>query len=267
MAKGDKLTGKQSSKLEKEKLAPLEQLFKNLKQGPSQYADLIRDLETGRYGRISQTADAEYSEAIWQWLGGEGMLYRGEKDDQIKQDWQRMKDKLQGTVLVDLGCGWRLETGGFMYSVVSGTKYPVSAYVGVDRYAWSDIPYNPTLNQYEKAKNREIITAGSPPIGKVHADMLDFVARLPDNSVNFVLNGIDHYVMAGGGEYHKALAREIIRTLKPGGIIFGADFSAIAHELDIDEARKAGLKRVTFPSYMRRDLGAFEKVGPNAESK
>ena len=267
MAKGDKIKSGQSSKIEREKLQPLDQLFANLKQGPSEHADVIRNLESGRYGRFSKTADEEYSEAVAHWLGGWGMLYHGwegwreEPKQQLQDDWAYMREKLKDSILVDLGCGARLASG-FMFGTMD--KYSIAAYVGVDRYAWPDTSYDPTLNQWKKNDNRKLIRSGMPPIAKVHADMLDFVARLPDNSVNFVLNGIDRFVISTGSEYHRTLAKEMIRALKPGGIICGADFTAISHLFDSNEVRDLGLRRHHLPS-SRRDFECFEKIIPDKQ--
>lgn len=54
----------------------------------------------------------------------------------------------------------------------------------------------------------------------VKADMLNFVARLPDNSCNFAINGID-YEIAQTPEYRKALMEELVRATRIGGVLFG----------------------------------------------
>lgn len=50
--------------------------------------------------------------------------------------------------------------------------------------------------------------------------MLDFVARLKDNSTNFTINGIDRLIIRST-RYEKALAREIVRATRINGLIFG----------------------------------------------
>jgi len=54
----------------------------------------------------------------------------------------------------------------------------------------------------------------------VRADMLDFISRLKDASVNIVINGIDSEVIKVP-EYHELLAKEILRVTKKNGVIFG----------------------------------------------
>lgn len=55
---------------------------------------------------------------------------------------------------------------------------------------------------------------------QIRADMLDFVSRIKDSSVNIVINGIDEYIISVK-KYHEALAQEIFRVTKKNGVIFG----------------------------------------------
>lgn len=64
------------------------------------------------------------------------------------------------------------------------------------------------------------IQPGEPVITLVKADMLDFLEYVPDNSSCIVINGID-YTLGITTEYHQALAAEMARACKPGGIVFG----------------------------------------------
>jgi hypothetical protein len=60
----------------------------------------------------------------------------------------------------------------------------------------------------------------------VQGDMLDIRSRLPDNSANFTINGIDTWIIENSA-YHQALARELERATVPGGIVFGMNSDAV----------------------------------------
>jgi len=138
--------------------------------------------------------------------------------EQQKELRRLFGEKLQGEILIDVGGG----QAEFMQELAkkSGVKryinvdywnresdQPLDPYVG--RPAQSDYP---RLPENERVRPMEAILVG--------ADMLDFVARLPNNSCNFVINGIDQYT-ASNNDYRKALMEELIRTTKVGGIVFG----------------------------------------------
>jgi hypothetical protein len=62
---------------------------------------------------------------------------------------------------------------------------------------------------------------------EIHADMLDFLQYVEDNSVDAVaLNGIDSFVIRDK-DYHEELGGQIQRILKVGGILCGHDSRAI----------------------------------------
>ncbi|MEI8230108.1 MAG: hypothetical protein WCG83_03135 [Candidatus Peregrinibacteria bacterium] len=68
----------------------------------------------------------------------------------------------------------------------------------------------------------------------IAADMLDFVARMPAGSACLQINGIDT-TQIQAFEYHQALAREIGRVIRGGGIVFGCDSTALDPALMLQE--------------------------------
>ena len=89
----------------------------------------------------------------------------------------------------------------------------VRTYINVDR-DYGDYPVNPlaALNEGDIGDLHKL---------SVKADMLDFVARMRDDSANFMLNGIDFASVPGSERYHEVLAQELVRATKPGGLVFG----------------------------------------------
>ncbi|MBT9169089.1 MAG: hypothetical protein DDT19_02441 [Syntrophomonadaceae bacterium] len=141
-----------------------------------------------------------------------------------------LKQHLAGEVLIDLGGGT-----GYMKKFLKNLG--VCTYINVDRTLGSNETIanpNPSLPIHEETSE------GLHKID-VNADMLDFIARLRNDSANFILNGIDSFVISDK-KYHKALAQELIRATKQGGLIFGND-SCINK---IWEGQKTSLKRHEF---------------------
>jgi len=102
--------------------------------------------------------------------------------------------------LVDLGGG---EGGMEILARESGAPM----YINVDKYS---------IDINSERKDRVI------RVLKISQDILKFVAQVRDNSANFILNGIDDFVIEDFN-YHQALAREIERATGSGGIIFGVN--------------------------------------------
>jgi len=135
------------------------------------------------------------------------------------------EEKLQGDILVDLGGGKRF---GSQVMRSLAKKSGVKTYINVDMchgktldpYTSSRAPSTdyPALAEEEKERSMDELFVAD--------DILDFLARLPDNSCNFVANGVDHWVLGNatsgtGYEYGEAVFREMVRATKKGGVMFG----------------------------------------------
>jgi len=147
------------------------------------------------------------------------------------------KKKLFDQILVDVGGG-----GSNQVMRNLAKKFGVKTYINVDiAHGGKLAPHiakhkEPQVNDFWQLPPEE----RTKPMDEylVTADMLDFVARLPNNSCNFALNGIELEVLSLGQpelgtEYGKALFAEIVRATKVDGTIFGVE----SEIWDIDDQR------------------------------
>lgn len=88
---------------------------------------------------------------------------------------------LRDLVLVDLGAGSQI--GGYKLVVEAGA----SGYVGVERFNSDYLAIG--LRRYIDETNSTV------PAAVIHADMLDFLNALPDNSVSVLTSGIDKSIL------------------------------------------------------------------------
>jgi hypothetical protein len=184
-----------------------------LQQEPtSDYSDLVREAESNVFGD-ERALRADYSE-IWRSYGIPGMP--GIKKEEISKAFDAA---LPGSILCDLG-GYNGKTEDVAAS------HDASLYINVDRYPRGlndDTAVDPQKGHFEK---RDYVVQGQTLIKGIHnvmsvrADMLDFVSRLRDNSVNITINGIDADIIPTE-KYHESLATEILRATKHQGVIFG----------------------------------------------
>lgn len=153
--------------------------------------------------------------------------------------------KLTGNPLFDLGGGIveDLQRQDMDVFLQMANRCGVSVYVDVDRFLIQDEkdenyfgktgsvnPSKDMASDAEKKRLQEMYP--DTQIALVQADMLDFISRLNENAGNFVINGIDRFVIPDQ-KYHTALARELRRTTKKGGIIMGVN-SEVLKQLDPD---------------------------------
>ena len=137
----------------------------------------------------------EYSE---EWMR---FLMFAEKIEKYPEDYRFFQEKLKGDILIDLGGGRGTNMKYF------ARTFGVRTYIDVERYLSKDLPVDPFKDLSEKfvdqPENMQILV--------VQADMLDFISR-------FVIED---------PEYHYALAKELVRTTKKGGIVFGINSDAL----------------------------------------
>jgi hypothetical protein len=218
----------------------LEDFFASLKRGESQYQSLIAQLPTG----IASEFDTRYSDGTIDWL-----LYRQFRglEEEGAKDVEWIKNRISGQMLIDLGGGRELP----MFQVAK--KFDALGYINVDKYIGKSLPYDPLRNQLEQYQDGRFLSLrGDTDIAVVKADMLDFVARISDNSsVVYTLNGIDYSIIGDNSQYHEALATEIARTLKPGGIVFGNDFHPIYTQFTDLRTRDRYERQGIFPVRMQ----------------
>ncbi len=126
--------------------------------------------------------------------------------------------KLFATVLkdglfLDLGSGYHGRDMGYI-----ADEYGARALVSVDKYNMGKENIDDPLELSKKM-----------PRIRIKKDMLEFLASVRDGScAGIAINGIDSCIIHEE-EYHVCLAQEIARTLRPGGIAFGANANALGY--------------------------------------
>ncbi|MCX6769931.1 MAG: hypothetical protein NT051_04610 [Candidatus Micrarchaeota archaeon] len=154
-----------------------------------------------------------------------------------------LRSNLAGQVVVDLGCG---KHSSIELTLKMMEKLGVSKYIGVDT---AHCDGTSDCNQSTK------LIARANKNGKIQAalvkeDMLLFAASLKDNSVNFLVSGIDDRILCDKKprtflprgqpvyceqtiHWHwKALVSDIARATKQNGLVFGNDRSVIGEYLE-----------------------------------
>jgi len=129
-------------------------------------------------------------------------------------------ESLDGAILCDLGSDGRMD--------LSAAINKASLFISVNKYPGgvkSDLIDNPKVGDLRMVEFKDKLTGTVLVPGVlrhiyVRADLLNFVSRLTDCSVNITINGIDSDLIYVEG-YHEAVAQEIMRVTKPGGVIFG----------------------------------------------
>lgn len=173
------------------------------------------------------------------------LMFTHDEDVDVEIDFFRKR--LGKKILVNLG---GIATGEF------ANFLGISTYICVDRYAYpDDIPADPCKNVDDK-------TIGSTHILYVKADMLDFISRIPDNSVSIQIDGIDNTIIPDEN-YQEALAKECMRVIEKDGLIFGNNSTAL--ELISWELKRSGNKNaddfhsVRLPFVTQRGVKILEK--------
>jgi SAM-dependent methyltransferase len=118
---------------------------------------------------------------------------------------EQLKIALEDSIVFDIGCGTGLSITGL--EAAPKTR----ALIGVDLVA---------KDSYRRIEKTDVI--------KVRSDMLQFLARIYPDSGNFVFNGIDFLQ----GDYLNTVVREVERSTKQGGIVFGVGSEPLVSELE-----------------------------------
>ncbi len=122
-----------------------------------------------------------------------------------------LRDKLENKTLVDLGYG----ANNIHLNAIKNLN--IKKYIGVEKNL------SKIYGADERVRSLTEFFKKSDIKSEIHEqDMLKFVARLPENSANFLINGIDSSII-GNEEYWKYLVREIHRATETNGIITGVN--------------------------------------------
>jgi len=210
------------------------------------YKELIADVEK-KTKKNGWDWDA-FQSGIGETIFDRGLLNPNRANEQA--DLQKLvREKLDGKTLVELG--------GRSYFP---NWYGVKTHISVNRYLECNpknndkVPGNPFKNVH-KGLDADLLAMLGQQESKmqeveVPADMLDFIARLPDNSIdNFFMAGIDGTIIPNR-EYMEVIMTEMARAVKPGGLVFGGHWPGAHWE---------GLPKVTPESATYYDVQVYEK--------
>jgi hypothetical protein len=121
-----------------------------------------------------------------------------------------LKDRFKDKIFVDLGAGDR--EFGFMISKILGAK----SYIGVEKFNGNLLETTLSGIKFKKQKHQEKENLQIPEVAVENDDMLSFLKRLPDNSVNVFMSGIDQNVI-GNPKYTEFIKKEIERVISKEG--------------------------------------------------
>lgn len=153
------------------------------------------------------------------------------------------KKKLHDEIIIDLGCG-----------VSSMNALEVCSILGVDTYIGVDFQeMNRELSYLDMFESKGRLRRGTKKIKaiKVQGDFFNFVGRLRDGSVSYMLNGIDNFVVNGGQRW---LTKQIHRTTKEKGVVIGEN-NCVAHLLELEYGWNAPFTK----DENREEFGFFDK--------
>lgn len=233
----------------------------------SEYQELIDFvMREGAGPDLPQEYSSAWGDILTRW--GSVTFVQGSKIPEYNPpEYERVrayfKEKLPGQILVDVG-------GGALNQIMRSLakKFGVKTYVNVD------LTYDGRLDPYTAKCDKSPANyfwrlppeERTKPMDEylVTADMLDFVARLPNNSCNFALNGIELDVLSPsipsrGIGYSQALFAEMVRATKIGGTIFGVESNMWAKgDQRLSENLAEGLGLET--EQWGRQFRVFEKI-------
>jgi hypothetical protein len=207
-------------------LAPVESLIPEIKPDTenSKLSPEAKESDNDSgFIRTGQSFDESFLDRVL------GLLKDKRSGDFITNFIKESGKKLTGQVLVDLGAG--STNLGYCTSLLLGA----AKYVAVEKFSNTvkkltdqlllvslkngEITLDkPSLYDGRKIlKEQKIIPINDLiPASVVQDKMLNFLKRLPDNSVSILTSGI-HYFLMDNSEYRDAIAKEIERVLSPAG--------------------------------------------------
>lgn len=215
------------------------------------YQKILKDLESANAGSgqiyFWPTTNPSFSDIEMRELNASD-------DPECKKIKELMKSRLEKNIVIDLGSG-----SNSLYYRLLEQKIDFQAYIGVDveRYDESgkySLKEDRTIDPETGEVIDEVQSQKKPGFHEVREDALLFTARLNSNSCCFSVFG----PTVSGYPYNK-LNEEMIRALKPGGIIFGGG-AGVHHRF--------GLLAVDYPNQIKKlgyiagfeGLHIFEKI-------
>lgn len=189
----------------------IEKLIPNIKARPKQEIS-NSDRESGREGYDFET---EFAQDLPRFIGD-----NFERDGACQKKERIIKHGLRDQIIVDLGAGNKF---GYLASIAGRAK----GYIGVDKF------YEQSFNKQEikeeiKSKYPNFQKNPLVPAAWEKDDMLEFLKRLPDDSVSIFCSGLGREVFSKAQSgYLGKVEQEIKRVLHPKGFCVNNASSAI----------------------------------------
>lgn len=227
---------------------------------PDEYQHLIQKQELRHAGKPSSEAGRFFPTPFSKKWGKVAHRLESPPPDALslaeaKKGIEFFRTRLSGNVLVDLGGGAGTMKG-------PSRIWEVGTYVNVDRGVYGKLINEASLSDATTAV-ADKVEAGLH-INGVNADILEFVTRMQTGVGNFSINGIDKFIV-DDPQYNQALAQEIVRATKTGGLIFGIESDVFENFKIMATADKSPIRKIDvereldYPEEMV-DLNVFEKV-------
>lgn len=135
--------------------------------------------------------------------------------DRRRKDYELIKNKFKDTTVVDLGAG---DSVAIHHLLPYLTEMEIKEYIAVEKFYG-----NKQEDAPEPMENTDMggnVIDSKMKSYRINSDMFIFISKLPDNSCNFIMNGIDHYVIHND-KYWEKLSQELHRVTLELGIITG----------------------------------------------
>lgn len=138
------------------------------------------------------------------------------KEENKSEAHKYLINKLEGKTVIDLGFG----DGSYFldnlnYRAITFKNLKIKKYIGIEKnFSCEDEDFESFKNKCQK-----IFNEGGMEADFEQQDMLKYIVRLPDESSNFIINGIDEHILPQ--KYWEHLAEEIYKKTEPKGIITG----------------------------------------------
>ena len=173
------------------------------------------DLSGLRLDPIFKVYESHEYDNIDSWNKREGEAASTEYNDLLLRDirnpigaeqLRKFMEIMRGTILIDLGAR---DCDGYFLAKEFGAR----GYIGVDKFHCK----NPNILNQEDGQlwgSRELKNKSDIPYTVVQEDMLDFLKRLPDNSVSILTTGVEVGIE---GKFARLVEKEIERVLDPKG--------------------------------------------------
>ncbi len=139
-----------------------------------------------------------------------------------KRNLDPIKEKLNNSLLLDLGGG-----SGELRKTLENMEINAKHYINVDNFRGYFKSATDQLVINKKTFRIQKVPTERCDAINVDADMLEFLLYTQSESIdNISINGIDEDIV-DNHEYLEEVTKQVLRVLKPGGIVFGIQGSPL----------------------------------------